>query len=219
MINFDKVNRLIIVAAPVVDVSVQELLNAVRNWESAQENLVQAQVATAAGKDFLGGGLIVGVTLTLLNGWRVQFESRSAPTVCRVTGGNLVALDIDGNPIFPLAYSINVLATIAASSSATLIGADASIDPWAAELPGVYAPGSAGNIIGKIDEKVLDGPSGIDPNLTLREAIRIAVAILAGKTDINGTTVKFRDTADRKDRVTAEMTGSKRTTVTLDGSD
>jgi hypothetical protein len=42
--------------------------------------------------------------------------------------------------------------------------------------------------------------------------------VAAGQTTIDGSTVAFRDQADTKDRVTATMTGSERTTVALDAA-
>ena len=61
----------------------------------------------------------------------------------------------------------------------------------------------------------------VEPGLTLREAMRIVLAVSAGKTDITpdgmgGATVIFRDVNDTRDTVTAVLTGSERTTITLD---
>lgn len=53
-------------------------------------------------------------------------------------------------------------------------------------------------------------------NYTAVGILRVLAAVMAGKTDITGTTVTFRDLNDVADRVVAEMTGSERTTVTLD---
>jgi hypothetical protein len=61
----------------------------------------------------------------------------------------------------------------------------------------------------------------IESDYTSSELLRLLVAVAAGKTDIVDlggglATVKFRDILDTKDRVTASMTDSERTTVTLD---
>lgn len=56
-------------------------------------------------------------------------------------------------------------------------------------------------------------------SLDFADVQRILLAVAAGKTDIDATgpvVVTFRDQADTKDRVTATMTGSERTTVVLD---
>lgn len=61
----------------------------------------------------------------------------------------------------------------------------------------------------------------IDSGLTAEEILRLLICVAAGKTsiaDLGGglATVIFRDIADSKDRVTAAMDGSERTSVTLD---
>jgi hypothetical protein len=61
----------------------------------------------------------------------------------------------------------------------------------------------------------------LDNGQTAAELMRLRASIDAGLTtvvDLGGgnATVTFRDLADTKDRVTAEMTGSERTSVTLD---
>lgn len=82
---------------------------------------------------------------------------------------------------------------------------------------------SANNSAGTMGEKLNDAGSASNPwteviesGYTAAEILRILVAVSAGKTNIAGTTVTFRDMGDSKDRVTAEMTGSERTTVTYD---
>lgn len=55
------------------------------------------------------------------------------------------------------------------------------------------------------------------------EIMRVLAAVAAGKTDIvpgsgGSATVIFRDLSDSKNRVTATMTGSERTTITVDKS-
>lgn len=79
-----------------------------------------SHVANASGKQDLGGGILVGITLELLDNWRVQFEDRLGPDTiaCKITGGNLVTTNIyDDNPVKPSTYT---QVTITASSSATI---------------------------------------------------------------------------------------------------
>jgi hypothetical protein len=68
------------------------------------------------------------------------------------------------------------------------------------------------DVTGAVMEAVVEG------SITVKQALRFLLSIAVGKTDITGSTVTFRDTADTKDRVVASMTGSERTTVTLDGT-
>lgn len=121
-ITFDRVNKYIEVGAPDTEVTIQELLNAVREYEDETTNLDLPYIANAYGKQDLGGGVLVGITLELLDGWRVKFEDRAGPSyvTCSVTGGNIVAYDEAGSTQFPLVPSTYVFATITSSSSATL---------------------------------------------------------------------------------------------------
>lgn len=66
----------------------------------------------------------------------------------------------------------------------------------------------------KVADEVYEG------TLTLRQIVRIMLAVLAGKSSGGGTaTIKFRDEADAKDRVTATVEADgDRTAMTLDGT-
>jgi hypothetical protein len=70
-----------------------------------------------------------------------------------------------------------------------------------------------------IAEALLDTVDGIESSITVREALRIILAVVAGKTTIVGDSppvVTFRNTTDTKNRVVAQMSGSQRTSVVLD---
>lgn len=125
-LRFDDVNKLIEVPSPDTEITMQTLYNACKVYEAEAPNLEEAQVCKASGKEPLGGGVLVGITLTLVNGWRLKFEDRPGPTtiVCDVTGGNLVG-QIEGpddpSPTFqnPIAPATFVTVTKTSSSSAT----------------------------------------------------------------------------------------------------
>lgn len=78
---------------------------------------------------------------------------------------------------------------------------------------------------GTMGEKLNDAGSASNPwteiiesGYTAAEILKLISSVLYGKTIIDGTTVKFRDIADSKDRITATMVGSERNTVTIDES-
>lgn len=82
---------------------------------------------------------------------------------------------------------------------------------------------AAVGVIGVITQDDVTGAvleAQIEPGVSLKQALRLLTAIAAGKTDIDTSgpnpIVTFRDLNDTKDRVTATMTGSERTTVTKD---
>ncbi|RLA01757.1 MAG: hypothetical protein DRQ42_02430, partial [Gammaproteobacteria bacterium] len=112
--------RIITVDAPSIEVTMQDLYDTLRTEEVVQVD--EPRIIAGAGKEPLGGGVVVGLTLTLNNAL-LAFEARSGPayTQCNVSGGNLVAVDSNGDPvsspIFPTAFTQIVLAN---SSSATL---------------------------------------------------------------------------------------------------
>jgi len=83
----------------------------------------------------------------------------------------------------------------------------------------------AGRILTNLDAAVsgvpaglLDLAAGVETGLTVREALRVLVAVLAGVDGGgSGDTVVFRDLADSRDRVVAGTDGNgKRLTVDLD---
>jgi len=99
-VTFDWVNKLINILAPQTEVLIQDLINVIRNQEDElYPGISYDQIATAAGKDDLGGGITVGVTLTLINNWRLKFWEPAPPGYqALIRGGNLVG-GIAGNPI------------------------------------------------------------------------------------------------------------------------
>jgi hypothetical protein len=123
--QFDPINRIITVLAPDTEITVQELINAIRDWED--DHLEWDKVADAAGKEYLGAGLYVAITVRLLN-WRLKFQDRDQPTVCIVRGGNLLAVDDQGNYMYPIAPAQNVTVAIAQSTAASLLAEWKEVD-------------------------------------------------------------------------------------------
>lgn len=124
-LTFFKLAKIIEVDTPQTNVTVQDLVNQIRDYE---DNLLCGmdilQLANATGKDCLGGCPTVqtGITLTLLNDWRVRFENQCGPCTIQVdvTGGNLVAINaFCNNPIAPSTFT---QVTIQSSVSASIIG-------------------------------------------------------------------------------------------------
>lgn len=82
------------------------------------------------------------------------------------------------------------------------------------------------NAAGTMGEKLNDAGSAANPwteviesGYSAADILRLLAAVAAGKTNIDSgaeTTVTFRNLADSKDRVSAEMEGSERVSVTLD---
>ncbi len=115
-----------IITVPIEDTSLdlQFLIDEIR---TAEHNLAPGmnydKIADAYGKQDLGGGLKVGITVVLLDGWRVAFAARPGPTTVSVsiTGGNFVG-EAGANPIAPTNFT---QVTISQSTSATLVSSQA----------------------------------------------------------------------------------------------
>lgn len=122
IVNWASSPRIIEVAAPSVTVSIQDLVDTCRHLEAEIENIDNERLIDASGKDDLGEGLLVGITLSLNNA-KLKFEDRAPGSwaICKVSGGNLVAADDGGvsmNPIEPSSY---VTVTLMQSVSATMV--------------------------------------------------------------------------------------------------
>lgn len=122
-LTFFKLNRVIQVDDPVegTAVTVQELVNAIRDYEEEVDFLDYSHICNAFGKQDLGGGVQVGITLELINDWRIQFESPGAPPTINVyvRAGNLVAVNSFSNN--PIKASDYVTVIIAQSTSPSII--------------------------------------------------------------------------------------------------
>jgi hypothetical protein len=109
--------RLITIPPPITEVSVQDLYDSLRFREELRPSY--PVIASAGGKESLGAGTSVAVTLTLLDA-QISWGTRPSNVVCKITGGNIVAVDAGSVPIDVLTFTPNVNAFIAQSSSATV---------------------------------------------------------------------------------------------------
>jgi len=122
-VDFSASPRIVTVAAPSTEVSLQDLYDTLRNIEATETGILYPQLLNAAGKQVLGGGALVGMTLTLRNAL-LAFAARTGPgwALCSVGGGNLVAIDEVGAPLpSPLQPTAYTFATLTQSTSASLL--------------------------------------------------------------------------------------------------
>src|SRR4030043_2124318 len=113
-------DQIIEVPIPDTTLDLQYLVNQTRDTEDElHPALVYTKIIDAYGKQSLGGGTCVGITVMLLENWKVRFEARTEATSCIISGGNIVAES--GNPVAP---SANVTVSIAQSTSPSIIQAE-----------------------------------------------------------------------------------------------
>ena len=113
--------RIITVASPSTEISIQDLVDTCRYLESRLVNIQFDRLLDASGKEPLGGAVFVGITVKLNNAL-LAFEARGGPSFvqCNVSGGNLTAVDEFGADIDPMQTTAYTQIVRTSSSSATL---------------------------------------------------------------------------------------------------
>jgi hypothetical protein len=181
--------RVITVASPVLSVSVQDLYDTLRDLEDEPVNMSFGHLISAGGKETLDAALgsAVGITATLLNAV-LKFEDRGSPTICKVPGGNLVAVDDMLADINPVAFSTNVLVIIAQSASPTSITTAGGADGPVEEIKQAWTRAVTGGskmramIALEIDGVVVVLPGTATMTVTVYDASGIAVINQTGIT-------------------------------------
>lgn len=126
-LSFNHATKLISVPqADAQPLTMQTLINAIRTEEASVRGIAEAQIASAAGKDDLGGGVLTGITVNLMSIWKLDFEAGAYQAT--VSGGNLsdalARINNTGSP--------QVL--IQSSAAATVINGNGVVVPTAAEV-------------------------------------------------------------------------------------
>ncbi len=112
--------RIINIKAPTTNITIQDLYDTLMFLQSQYFGIDEPNIAGASGLEPLGGGVKVGLTMTLYDAF-VKFEDRLVNTTCKIDGGNLVSQNTVTGEFYetPLAFSNNVNAIYTTSSSAT----------------------------------------------------------------------------------------------------
>lgn len=118
-ITFDRINKYIYITAPQTDVTIQELIDAIRDFEDDDSSMDLSSLANCSGKQQLSADQYTSLTLELLDGWKIKFEDRAGPTyvTCYITGGNLTRVAGE----YPVEPSDYVFVIVSTSSGATII--------------------------------------------------------------------------------------------------
>lgn len=155
---FDFQNTLIEITSPQTDVDIQELIDEIRTVEASAQGIAYPKIANAAGKESLGAGVEVGITVELQNGWQLHFWSGSYTAT--IAGGNLV-----GGPAGdPIAFTAGVQVVLIQSAAATIVSTGGSSltseehdelfaiadNVWDEDLSGHSVSGSAGKTLSSV---------------------------------------------------------------------
>jgi hypothetical protein len=94
--------------------------------QATSEGILYGQIAAGSGKNLLGTGVQVGLTVELLGSWQLEFPSGNY--VARISGGNLIG----GPGGDPIAYTAGVQALLIQSAASTIVtsgGATSTLVP------------------------------------------------------------------------------------------
>lgn len=114
-LSMDWANKHIDVTSPQTDVLVQDLIDFIRAQEPGETGIALPQIASATGKESLGGSVSTGITLELLDDWQLKFWSGNY--VATISGGNLIGGISDD----PVAYTAGVQVVIIQSAASTMV--------------------------------------------------------------------------------------------------
>lgn len=121
--------RIVVIEEPQTEATVQNIVDTIRGWEDSEEGHTFPYIIDAAGKEDLGGGVLVGITATLNNA-QIRFAARPTP----ITTGLVTTANSDGKFLIDssadfIAESIPVGATAFNSTTAameTIVGVDST---------------------------------------------------------------------------------------------
>jgi hypothetical protein len=118
--TFDFTDKLIHVKNPQTDVDILDLYLVIRNAETSTTGVQYDKICDASGKESLGSGVAVGITLKLLE-WQLKFwvdpGTGEGNYIAKIGGGNLVG-GVNGDPI---AYSAGVQTLLIQSAASTVV--------------------------------------------------------------------------------------------------
>lgn len=231
VVDWEASPRVITIEEPSTEITLQDLVDTCRYLEQDPDAMDDPSLISASGKEQLGGGVSVAITANLQN-TVLAFEARPGPafTICNVRGGNLVATDDNGDPMFPIKSTAYVQVVMAASSSATLVATSIEIaqDVWDVLTAGHTLAGSFGEAVtsggisptaiadavwdaatnqhtdaGSFGKLAIDSKTATDDVKTVVDGIAVSEASL---TSLLQTLLKYSKNRTRIDKIAKTLT-------------
>lgn len=119
--NFD--TQIMELQVAYVTITLQEIYDSAHDASANLNHMDSKIIARASGQNDLGGGLKTGLTVELVNGWRLKAADRGGLPFVRVaiTGGNFITAEANGpDPTDPLAPANYVTYSLSKAVSATI---------------------------------------------------------------------------------------------------
>ena len=106
--SFDHTLAIVEIADPILDITIQEIFDAIAFHRARPLFLDDSEICKAEGKvpiPGIGNSLIL---LTMLDGWRIKFADRPGPSHVQASvAAGVIVVDGGGNPIAPASF-VNV---------------------------------------------------------------------------------------------------------------
>jgi hypothetical protein len=195
---FDGPNRLIIVASGTLSIDMNNVYSRWKDWVRTSDNSKYLHAFSVVGGEPTVQGQIITPYFFLQNSWKIDACSQAVNEYHPLDVTGIVLQGQGGSPWYnDPSWPITIVRNIV---------------PIKTETVTTNTEGESINIADIFSYSVEDG-------LSFEATLRILVSVLAGKSvviDGEPVVMKFRDTNDTKDRVTASVEGSDRVEVILD---
>ena len=143
-ITLDYTTKIILITTPTTDVTIQELVNAIRDSEDELEHLSYAKVIDAVGKADLGGSVTTAITLTLSSLWQIQFWC--GVTLGMIKDGNIVG-GVGDEPIKATGCADTILILNQVGGTIAVVGSGVTPQDKIDIIEGVWDEATSGHII------------------------------------------------------------------------
>lgn len=124
-ITFNQSTQRIVITSPTTAITIQELVDAIRAEEQGVRGMAFNKIADASGKNALSGTVSTGITLVLLDNWKI--EPYAGNYTLTINGGNLVQ-GTDGDPVAYVVGGPQVELTLAVSAAIVTSGSGLSTE-------------------------------------------------------------------------------------------
>lgn len=88
---FNWTSQIIEVPSTVSVITAQELVNSCREAETSEQGILYTKIINAVGKDQLSGSILIGITVTLLENWKILSNKTSG--FFTLLDGNIITHD------------------------------------------------------------------------------------------------------------------------------
>jgi len=185
---FNHLAQRIQITSPQTVVLIQDLVNACRIEEASQLGIADSRIISAAGKEVLSAGVQVGITMTLLDNWQLEFWAGNYTAT--ITGGNLVAASGDamayvvGGPQVEITLSAAATITAGAGGGAGPSASAIAQAVWDELLSSHSIGGSAGEFLARFTAARAAAVDNTESRMILLEKImRNRLVLTDGSSD------------------------------------